>query len=91
MFHIIYFSSPWCSKCKITGPNVRSVASYYNITIQEVNCDDEKDEYLVKKYDVMSLPTIVILEEGRKVFQTEGLKSLESLLQDLDPIINKIN
>ena len=90
MFHIIYFTAPWCSKCKITGPNVRSAAAYYNLVIQEIDCNNPKDEGLVKKHDVMSLPTIVLLRDGVSVFKTDGLKSVESLLQDFEPYLGTV-
>lgn len=89
MFHILYFTTPCCSKCKITGPNIRSAAAYYNLTLEEVNADDDKNHNLVIKYAVMEAPTIVLLQYGKEVWRTSGLKSVESLVQDLDEFINK--
>lgn len=90
MFQIIYFTAPWCSKCKVTGPAIKSAAAYHNLVIQEIDCNDPKDEDLIKKHDVMSLPTIVLLRDGVSVFKTDGLKSVESLLLDFEPYLGTV-
>lgn len=86
MKRILYFSAPWCSMCKLTSPSLLSATSYYHTVFENINCDDEKNEHLTKKYDIMSLPTIIILDEdGDVVYRSSGAKSVEGLIADLEP------
>lgn len=82
MPQILYFSAPWCSKCKITGPAVKAATSYYNLLLEEINCDDDKNESLIKKYNIMSLPVIIVLQHGKEVYRTEGFKTAGILIEE---------
>lgn len=87
MFKLLYFSAPWCGPCKMTGPAIKSVSSYYNIPIEEVDCSNEKNDNLVTKFNVLSTPTIILLDETVEVYRAQGLKNVEILKSELKEYI----
>ena len=56
----IYFSAEWCQPCKILGPIMEQVAK--QIPVNKVNVD--YDVTLTKQYNVTSVPTVVIVDNG---------------------------
>jgi thioredoxin 1 len=58
-----YFTAPWCGPCRMYKPVVQEVISEGH-DIEEINVDDRQDEAL--KYNVMSVPIILILEIDKK-------------------------
>ena len=87
MTHILYFSSPFCNICKVSHPAVISAAAYYHLPIEEVNAHDDKNQTLVDKYNIMTLPTIILRDETGELYRTTGAKNVNCLIEDIANII----
>lgn len=87
MYTILYFYTKACSKCRFTGPAIKSAAAYFNTSIQEIDAEDDKHINLVKKYGIMEAPTIVLLKYGVESLSFTGIRSKDSLIQDLHPYL----
>lgn len=77
---ILYYSAPWCQPCRMFGPIMDEVAKEYNV--KKINIDE--DNILTEKYGVMSIPTLVILKDGKEFKRLQGVQSkkdIVSLLQ----------
>jgi thioredoxin 1 len=80
MKQIIYFSAKWCTACQATTPIVEQLKKGGSVQVLEVNVDYEAS--LTEQYNVKSIPTTVILENGVEIrryvgsINLEGLKSL---------------
>ena len=81
---LIDFWASWCGPCKMMGPVVDSVANEVNenIKICKVNVDEEPE--LASKYSVMSIPTFVLLKNGKEEKRTVGAMPKEELLKIFD-------
>ena len=75
-----YFSASWCGPCKMFKPVVKELISEgHNIEIVDV----DENQNLAQQYQIQSIPTIVIEENGQIVDGVMGLTSKEDLIQRL--------
>lgn len=75
-----YFSASWCGPCKMFKPVVNQlIEEGHNIEIVDV--DENQD--LALQYQVMSVPTIVVEENGQIVDSVLGATSKEDIIQRL--------
>mgnify|MGYP006079174903 FL=1 len=75
-----YFSASWCGPCKMFKPVVNELISEgHNIEI--IDIDD--NQTLAQQYQIQSIPTIVIEENGQIVDGIMGATSKEDLVQRL--------
>ena len=76
---LIDFYANWCGPCKMLSPVVEQFASENeNIKVVKINVDDEQD--LAIKYEVMSIPTLVVIRNGQEVNRSVGLVSKDNIL-----------
>ena len=77
---LIDFYADWCGPCKAYSPVVESVASENeDIKVVKVNVDDAQD--LAIKYQVMSIPTTVVIKNGQEVNRAVGMMSKSDLVE----------
>ena len=69
---LIDFYADWCGPCKMLSPIIDEVAEENtDIKVVKVNVDDAQD--LAMKYQVMSIPTLVVIKNGEEVNRSVGL------------------
>ncbi len=69
---LVDFYAVWCGPCKMAAPILDELAEEYKgkLAIVKVNVDEEQE--LAKQYQVMSIPTVVAMKEGREVERKMG-------------------
>ena len=82
-----YFTAPWCGPCRMYKPVVQEVISEGH-DIEEINVDDRQDEAL--KYNVMSVPIILILEIDKKK-KTETVVDAIHGVVPKDELLRRLN
>ena len=62
---IVDFYADWCGPCKMMSPVIDKIAeeNSENIKVGKVNVDENQE--LAMKYNVMSIPTILVFKEGK--------------------------
>lgn len=78
---ILYFSAAWCGPCKMFKPVVQQVSSELEIGIVYVDVDQQRD--MAMKYNVTSVPTVVVENDGNVVYRNSGVMSKPQLSQVL--------
>lgn len=69
---LIDFYAEWCGPCKMLSPIVESVASEEKSTkFVKMNVDNCED--IAIKYEVMSIPTLVVIKDGKEINRSVGL------------------
>jgi len=77
---MIDFYADWCGPCKMMAPIVDEIAEMgiEGLTVAKVNVDDSPET--ARKFGIMSIPTIVVLENGEEKDRSIGLKNKAGLL-----------
>ena len=77
---LIDFYADWCGPCKMFSPVVEAVANENeDIKVVKVNVDNAQD--LAIQYQVMSIPTVVIIKDGKEINRNVGMVSKSQLLE----------
>lgn len=77
MKQVLYFSANWCTSCQSTTPNIDSLKKSGKAQVAKV--DTDYDISLVEQYNVKSVPTTIILENGTEIKRHVGVLSGEQL------------
>ena len=72
----IYFSAEWCQPCKALGPIMEQVAK--QVPVNKVNVDYEVT--LTKQYNVTSVPTVILVENGVEKTRFTGVKPINDIV-----------
>jgi thioredoxin 1 len=72
----IYFSAEWCQPCKALGPIMEQVAK--QAPVNKVNVDYEVT--LTKQYNVTSVPTVILVENGVEKTRFTGVKPINDIV-----------
>jgi thioredoxin 1 len=69
---VLYFSAPWCGPCKMFGPAFDEVvAEFDDIDVKKINIDEDLEA--ARKYEVMSIPTVILEKDGVQLFKHKGV------------------
>jgi thioredoxin 1 len=75
MKHMLYFTADWCNPCKKVRPIVEELKREEAISVIYVDVDDNIE--LCETYEIKSIPTFLILEDGIEVNRMTGAKTKE--------------
>jgi len=76
MKEILFFSSPWCGPCK-QMKNMLTETIRDELKIKLVDITEDMD--LATQYQVMNVPTFVVVEDGKEVSRKIGATTIDSL------------
>lgn len=80
----IDFWAPWCGPCRIIGPIVEDLAPSYDgkMTVTKMNVDENPET--AQKYQVSSIPTLMIFKDGKVVDRAIGALPKSELQKFMD-------
>lgn len=80
---LLDFYAEWCNPCRMLGPILDELAAEHpEYKVCKVNIDEEKE--LASRFEVMSIPSLFVMEKGEIVNSSLGLKPKAQLLKMLD-------
>lgn len=76
---MVDFWASWCGPCQMVGPVIEEISNEVkDVKVCKVNVDEQPD--LAGKYNVMSIPTIIIFKNGEPTTVSVGAKQKAELL-----------
>ena len=80
---LLDFYADWCGPCRMVSPIVDEIANERDdIIVGKINVDEEQE--LAVEYGVMSIPTLVVMKEGKVVNQAAGARPKAQILALLE-------
>lgn len=79
---LIDFYADWCGPCKMMAPVIEEIAGEVNdVKVGKLNIDNEME--IAQKYGVMSIPTLIVFQDGKEVKRDLGAKPKRAVLDML--------
>ena len=79
---LVDFWAEWCGPCKMIAPILEEIASEQDgIKIAKVNVDESPD--LARRYEIMSIPALIVIENGEPAKKLIGAKPKGALLEEI--------
>ena len=76
------FYADWCGPCRMMAPIVDEISDEVEgVEFYKVNCDNEQE--LAAKYEVMTIPTLLILKKGQVLKEFIGVTDKEEIIGEL--------
>jgi thioredoxin-like negative regulator of GroEL len=76
--HVLYFTAEWCNPCQRTRPIAEDLKRDGLIDFVFVDADTEYE--LLQKFEIRSVPTYILIEDGREVKRMNGAKTRQEFL-----------
>jgi thioredoxin 1 len=84
---LIDFSAEWCGPCKMMGPILKDVARTVGEKVRILKIDVDKNPVVAQKYQVMSVPTLMVFKNGEAVFRQSGVMQAPQIVDILNRIV----
>jgi thioredoxin len=80
---VVDFWAEWCGPCKMIAPILEEIASEHagKLTVAKLNVDDNPE--IARRFDVMSIPTLIVFKDGTAQKRLVGAKGKGQLLAEL--------
>jgi thioredoxin 1 len=84
---IVDFWAEWCGPCKMIAPILDEIASEHagKLSVAKLNVDENPD--IARRFDVMSIPTLIVFKDGTAQKRLVGAKGKGQLLAELDEFL----
>ena len=81
---LVDFWAAWCGPCRMIAPVIDTLAEEYDgkVSVGKVNVDEQPE--LAAKYDVQTIPTLILFQSGQPVDKSIGAVDQETLEDFLD-------
>ena len=80
---LVDFWAEWCGPCKMIAPILEEIAEEQGdaLKIAKLNVDEAGD--IARRFEVMSIPTLILFQDGAPVKRVVGAKPKQALLDDI--------
>jgi len=84
---LVDFWATWCGPCKMVAPVLEEIANEHGEKLTIAKMDIDANPSIPRDYQIMSIPTLILFQDGKPVKQIVGAKPKAALLQDLSGVI----
>ena len=85
---LVDFYADWCAPCKMMPPILREVKDKLGDKIRIIKIDTEKNQSISQRYQIRSIPTVILFKGGEVKWQNSGVLPANQLIQTLENYLN---
>jgi thioredoxin 1 len=82
---LIDFWAEWCGPCKTVAPIVDELGKDWSDHLSVASVDIDANPEIAMRFSVMSVPTLMLIDQGDVVYRTIGARPKQRLVADLEP------
>ena len=84
---LVDFWAPWCGPCRVVGPVLEEIAAEERLDLQIVKLDIDENPQTAQRFQVLSIPTMILFKGGQPVKTIIGAYPKKKLEQELEPAL----
>jgi thioredoxin 1 len=84
---LVDFSAEWCGPCQMMPPILSELKKKIGDRATIIKMDVDKNPAYAQKYSVMSVPTLVIFQNGNIVWRKSGVTQVGEIFQQLERLV----
>ena len=84
---LVDFFATWCQPCKMMHPILKQVKDVLGERIRIIKIDVDTHSTLSHKYQIQSVPTLMLFRKGDVLWRTSGVMQKAELLSTIDPFL----
>ena len=82
---LVDFWAEWCGPCRMLAPTIEQLASEQDSRARIAKLNIDENPRLASRFNVRSIPTLIIFKDGREVDRLVGVMTKTQILQRLNP------
>lgn len=84
---LIDFYADWCGPCRMVSPVMEQISEKYDGKVDVVKVDVDVQKALASHFDVMSIPTVILMKSGKVIERSVGAKPITFYQSMIDKVI----
>jgi len=84
---LVDFWATWCGPCTLIEPILADLAAQWSDRLRVVRVDVDANPVVVRRYGVMSMPTLMVFRDGEPVLRLVGARGRNHLMAELDEVL----
>ncbi len=80
---LVDFTAEWCGPCKMIAPILEELSAEQSDRFQVAKIDVDANPQITMRYEVMSMPTLILFKDGEPQHRMVGARGKQQLLNDL--------
>jgi len=84
---IVDMYADWCGPCQMVAPIIEELSNEYESKVKFVKVNTDDNSQLASKYEIMSIPTIMVFMYGTLVFKEAGALPKEQMKQFVEEVL----
>ncbi len=85
---LVDFWADWCGPCKMVSPIVDEIAEEHGDELKVLKIDIDENPSTPRDYGVMSIPTLIVFDDGEPARKIVGAKGKSQLLDELGDFVS---
>ena len=79
---LVDFNATWCGPCKMLGPILEEISNERSYKIASIDVDNNMN--LAKEYGIISIPCLIVIENGKEIKRSVGLRSKDDIISMME-------
>jgi thioredoxin 1 len=81
---LVDFYTDWCTPCKLMIPILKEIKDELKEAVRIIKVNVDKNPYIATKYNIKSIPTIILFKNGEAVWTSLGVKPVYEIREALN-------